>query len=130
MPSFNKWIKNVTSTMDFSKGVEWELPINIPSSMQSVEAIVRQITYVADASFIVDNCLLIWCNINYGIIASVTGDSSISISPQTTISIPHPFVGPLKFQLYAIDDDGKLTSAFGGNPAGKIAITMDIIGII
>jgi hypothetical protein len=130
MPAFNKWIQNVTSTMDFSKGVVWELPINIPSSMQSVEAIVRQVTYVADASFIVDNCLMIWCNINNGIIASVTGDASTSIAPQTTISIPHSFVGPIKFQLYAIDANGKLTSAFGGNPAGKIAITMDIIGIV
>ena len=128
MPLFNKWIKNITSSMDLSHSTEWEYPIVIPGSMKSVEAIIRQITFVPDHTVQSDQCILIWCSINNSIIASVTDNAPVTIAPQTTISIPDSFVGPIKFKAYLVNQLGKSDDYEVGD--GKIAITMDIIGVI
>jgi len=127
MPNFNKWVKNVTSTMDFSHSTEWEFPIDVPSSMKAVEAIVRQITFVPDHTVQNDQCILIWCSISNSIIASVTDNAPVVIAPQTTLSMPHPFVGPIKFKAHLVNGAGIKDDYEAG--AGKIAITMDIIGV-
>ena len=125
---FNKWIKNITATMDFSHSTKWENNIDIPGSMKAVEIIIRQITYVPDVVNANDECIIIWCNINNNIIASVSGSITTAVSPQTTISVSHPFVGLIEFQAFLINSEGQKV-AFA-NAAGKIAISMDIIGTV